>query len=391
MIYRLIFFLFFIIYTQFGYTILIEDYDNISKYLKEIQNEIKKENKKLNLVIKSKKDLSSKIQILEKHINEQYKILNSINKKIDEINKEKIKIEEKIKENTQLKKVLEEKIKSFNSYLIDNQKFMKIKLLLFTKRYYDVKSTLDLIDIVNSKIFSLIEEYNKINEKLNNLKKDLNQKTNDLQKIRKLKLSIVNKLENESIQKKQYLALLKEDEQNLKQYLNALENKKKELEKKFEKINKSIEKSGEKKIIESNFFKNKGKIIWPAEGKVVEFFGPKKIKGFKGVINNNGIKIQLTGDGYVYAVFDGEVKYLDWVRGLGNIIIINHDKYFYTLYANIDEVLVTLGQKVKKGDKIGIIDVDLYNNSSYLYFEIRKESIAVDPLNWLIKKEEMNE
>ncbi|BAI80825.1 hypothetical protein DEFDS_1364 [Deferribacter desulfuricans SSM1] len=365
---------------------LIEEYDTTNKYLKEIKKEITKENHKLEIILKSKKSLQKKLSALNEHINRQKQLLSSINKKIEILNIEKNKLEKKIYDNEKVKESLKNKIKNFNIYLIDNQKYLKVKLLLFTKKYYDVKSALDLIEIVNSRLFELINKYQEITNKLNQLKEALNQKHKDLTNIRKLKLSVINKLENEILQKKQLLAIINEDETSIKQYLAVLKDKESELEKRFKSINKKLEKTGDKKIINSAFFKNKGKLIWPVEGKVVEFFGPKKIKGFKGIIYNKGIKIQVTGDGYVHTIFDGTVKYIDWVRGLGNIIIINHDRFFYTLYANIDEVLVAKGQQVKKGDKIGIIDVDLNNKSSYLYFEIRKESKAVDPLNWLEKR-----
>ncbi|MGA1847352.1 murein hydrolase activator EnvC family protein [Deferribacter abyssi] len=388
MIIRVIF-LIFVAFNVFSAEI-IEEYDSIVKYLNKVKKEIKNETEKLDTILRSKKSIEKKLKSLEKSINRQKNILRKINSKMQKIIKEKQEIEYKIKKLKTKNNFLKKRIRKFNIYIIDNQKYLRLKLLLFTKKYYEVKNNFELLENINLKVYDLIKEYQLIQKKLKILHKKIKNKLEDINAIKRLKVSIINKLEDEKLQQKQLIAILNEDENSIKQYLAILKSKENELEKRFKSLDNQLVKKGEKKIVNSLFFKNKGNLPWPVEGNVVEFFGPKKIKGFKGKIYNKGIKIQITGDGYVYTIFDGEVKYTDWVRGLGNIVIINHDKFFYTLYANIDEVLVKKNQKVKKGDKIGIIDVDLNNKSAYLYFEIRKESKAVDPLKWL-KRRSLNE
>ncbi|WP_273266865.1 murein hydrolase activator EnvC family protein, partial [Flexistipes sinusarabici] len=133
---------------------------------------------------------------------------------------------------------------------------------------------------------------------------------------------------------------------------------------------------------ESVFAKAKGTLPWPAEGKVIEEFGPKKIEGFRGKVFNKGIKIALESEG-VKSVFDGTVKYVDWIRGYGNIIIVKHDKNYYTLYANLDKIYVSTGQEVLGGEQIGSINIYSGNKKSTLYFEVRKQNEAVNPSLWL--------
>ncbi|KAA0257406.1 hypothetical protein FHQ18_10185 [Deferribacter autotrophicus] len=384
MIIRII--LIFIIIFNVSFAEIIEEYDSVIKYLNKVKKEIKNETKKLDTILRSKETIEKKLKSLEISIKKQKDILKKVDYKMQKLIKERKEIEYKIKKLDTESNFLKERIRKLNIYLLDNQKYLRLKLLFFTKKYYEVKNNFELLENINLKIYDLIKEYQDIQNRLKTLHNEVKNKLADIIAIKRLKISIINKLEDEKLQQKQLVAILKEDENSIKQYLAVLKSKEDELERRFKNLDNQLVKNGDKEIVNSAFFKNKGNLPWPVEGNVIEFFGPKEIKGFKGKIYNKGIKIQITGDGYVRSIFDGDVKYIDWVRGLGNIVIINHDKFFYTLYANIDEVLVKKNQKVKKGDKIGIIDVDLNNKSAYLYFEIRKESKAVNPLKWLKKE-----
>ena len=112
---------------------------------------------------------------------------------------------------------------------------------------------------------------------------------------------------------------------------------------------------------------------WPANGKVIQGF-TSTTKGID-IAGNAGDAIEAAASGKVMYAGNG-------VRGLGNLIIVNHDNGFITAYAHNRTLLVKAGQDVKKGAKIaemGQTDA----TSVRLHFEVRRQGTPVDPLQYL--------
>ena len=112
---------------------------------------------------------------------------------------------------------------------------------------------------------------------------------------------------------------------------------------------------------------------WPAKGKVIQGF-TQTTKGID-IAGNAGDAIEAAANGKVMYSGNG-------VRGLGNLIIVNHDNGFITAYAHNRSLLVKAGQEVKKGTKIaemGQTDAA----SVRLHFEVRRQGTPVDPLQYL--------
>lgn len=112
---------------------------------------------------------------------------------------------------------------------------------------------------------------------------------------------------------------------------------------------------------------------WPANGKVIQGF-TQTTKGID-IAGNAGDAIEAAANGKVMYAGNG-------VRGLGNLIIVNHDNGFITAYAHNKTLLVKAGQEVKKGAKIaemGQTDAA----SVRLHFEVRRQGTPVDPLQYL--------
>ncbi|CAM3997997.1 peptidoglycan DD-metalloendopeptidase family protein [Bordetella muralis] len=112
---------------------------------------------------------------------------------------------------------------------------------------------------------------------------------------------------------------------------------------------------------------------WPASGAVTQTF----------TTASKGIDIGGSLGAPVVAAADGKVMYSgNGVRGLGNLIIINHENGFITAYAHNQTLLVKTGQAVKRGSKIAEIGQS-DTTSPRLHFEIRRQGTPVDPLQYL--------
>ncbi len=146
-----------------------------------------------------------------------------------------------------------------------------------------------------------------------------------------------------------------------------------------------------KKILASRgkgFQNERGRLLWPLRGRVVSAFGRQRHPEFKDVyIFKKGIEIASKHDEEVRSVYDGVVAYADWLQGYGLIIIMDHGGGFYSIYAHMSRLLVSKGEKVRKGQIIALAgNKGDKQFSKELYFEIRHNGKPENPLIWLAKK-----
>jgi septal ring factor EnvC (AmiA/AmiB activator) len=132
------------------------------------------------------------------------------------------------------------------------------------------------------------------------------------------------------------------------------------------------------------FANQKGVLPYPVRGKVVGRFGVTREQVFGTKLRRNGIDIAARPSSPVAAVFLGQVLYCGWIKGYGNVIIIDHGDKYYTLSAQLGEIAKKVGERVEAGEIIGYAGyAPVDNQSGRVYFEIRFQGTALDPLAWL--------
>ncbi|WUR12920.1 peptidoglycan DD-metalloendopeptidase family protein [[Empedobacter] haloabium] len=123
----------------------------------------------------------------------------------------------------------------------------------------------------------------------------------------------------------------------------------------------------------------KGQMRAPLSGRIAAKFGSKRGDGpsWKGVFI-------LAGEGTeVHAVAGGRVVFADWLRGFGNLIIVDHGSQYMSIYGNNQSLLRRAGDVVKAGDVIAAAGNSGGNEESGLYFELRHQGRAFDPAGWV--------
>jgi septal ring factor EnvC (AmiA/AmiB activator) len=85
----------------------------------------------------------------------------------------------------------------------------------------------------------------------------------------------------------------------------------------------------------------------------------------------------------VKAVAAGRVVFADWLRGFGNLLIIDHGKGYMSLYGNNESIFKLVGENVKGGEAISSVGNSGGNEESGLYFELRHEGNPFDPMKWV--------
>jgi len=135
-----------------------------------------------------------------------------------------------------------------------------------------------------------------------------------------------------------------------------------------------------------NFAIMKGRLNWPVNGRITGKFGTIRNPNTGVLIENVGIDIQAQSGASVNSVLDGVVSTITYIRGHGNIIIIDHGGGFSTVYAQIDHINVHENDYVQMGKKIASVAMPEDNTTSKLHFEVWGNQEKQNPEHWLIRK-----
>lgn len=127
--------------------------------------------------------------------------------------------------------------------------------------------------------------------------------------------------------------------------------------------------------------RSSSKFSWPVRGTILSHYGAKN-----GGLYNDGINISVALNTHVNAAENGVVAYAgNEVRGMGNLIIIQHADGWMTVYAHLNSMSVRRGARVSVGQKIGTVGQTGKVTKPQLHFEIRKGTKSYNPVNYLKK------
>jgi len=260
------------------------------------------------------------------------------------------------------------------------------KRFLYLRQYADyrkkqVEAIIAVKDILDSKLADL-EKRRKEKEEMLELKRD------ETQQIRQQK-----------IQQNQYYAGLQKKQRDLKDKLEQQRKVEQRLQKEIERIiaeeaRKSTEKDKKgfsltpaEKELSDDFGKNKGRFPWPVDrGLITEEFGEHPHPVLKRVmVRNNGIDITTNAGEKARAIFRGTVSRVVAIPGGNMAVIIRHGNYL-TVYSNLSDVYVRVGQKVETKQDIGKVYTDPGDNKTVLKFQLWQENAKQNPEDWISKK-----
>ncbi|MBI9090283.1 MAG: peptidoglycan DD-metalloendopeptidase family protein [Desulfobacterium sp.] len=133
------------------------------------------------------------------------------------------------------------------------------------------------------------------------------------------------------------------------------------------------------------FSRSLGRLKMPVEGTIISRYGPSQNSNYSSFTFQTGIDISVDKGEPVRSVFKGEVLYAEWLKGYGNLIIINHGDSFYTLYAHVEEFFKKKGELVDTSEVIALAGDTGSIKGPCLHFEVRHHGKPVDPMKWLKK------
>jgi septal ring factor EnvC (AmiA/AmiB activator) len=186
---------------------------------------------------------------------------------------------------------------------------------------------------------------------------EVEKKKGEIKKVREKKRTLLKSIQNQKVVYQKVIGELEERAKDLQTLINKLEQEK------------SLFAYGK-----SKYETLKGKLIPPVQGKVISLF---KEKG------QNGIEIKAPMGAEIRAVLSGKVLYADWFKGFGNVVIIDHGDYTFTVSAYCSQLLKKAGDTIFQGETIALVGSAGSLKGPCLYFEIRHRGKPQNPMDWI--------
>jgi septal ring factor EnvC (AmiA/AmiB activator) len=371
---------------------------------KQLQKEIENTNQLLNETKKNKKLSLNQLVILNKKISMREELINTINKEINELDNQIIENNKSIKNlQAQLEKLKKEYAKMIYYAYVNQDAYSRLMFIFsssdFEEAFMRLKYFQQYSDYRKKQAELIVATQNELNGKVQTLEV---QKTDKSVLLTNEKSEKQN-LTKEKTEKEQVFSKLQQQENKLKKDLEKKKRDAEQLQFAIQKlIKQEIEKSQkesvaenkpkseklvltpESQLLSNSFNTNKGKLPWPVlKGVISERFGVHQHPLMKNIeINNNGIDITTNNGALVRAIFEGEVKRIGSIPGAGEFVLIRHGE-FLTVYANLKEVFVKVGDKVKTKQNIASILFDDDDEKTVVHFEVWKGQTKLNPEDWL--------
>jgi septal ring factor EnvC (AmiA/AmiB activator) len=366
-----------------------QNVSDLEKKVTKLQNEIQTSQKLLNQTSKNKQTTIQEVELLQAQIKKRDDLIAAYDKQLDALNKETKAYNNDIK-------------KLQNDLQRSRQEYADLLVLSYRNR----SSINNLLFIFSSEDFNqairrmrYIQQFKDLlkhkMEDIDNTKSDIKKRIdkNDADKKRIEDLKAVQKKERDKLNEDKKalntkVANLKKKEKDIKKDIAQKEKETKDLQAKIKRIiADEVAKSKANATVDtklsSTFESNKGKLPWPVkDGVVTKRYGnnPHPTQP-KVVVKNNGIDISTGRGAEALCVFDGQVSTV-FNTGTTNVVMVRHGLYF-TLYANLDKVYVKSGDKVKTGQKLGVIHTGANDNVTILHFEVWNDKNNTNPETWL--------
>lgn len=352
--------------------------------LDQIKKKIKGKQRKTRAAKKREKSILSRLQEIDqrhrKHQRESELLELKIKEKDTQINGLTLKINRLEQDVQKMKK----RISTHLGAIYQQRHNGTLKILFAAEDYTDFLRRLYYLKTVAKKEGDLLSRFKVKKEALdeNNQKlsltrellildkKSLGQEIAHLRAERKKKRRLLSRVQTERASYEKAIAELNHSSQELQGIIEALKKKKRNL----------------KSRPSRRFSRKKGELDWPNDGRVVSNFGRQKHPRFDTMIYRKGIEIEASKGEAVKAIFDGVVIYADWLRGYGMVIIVDHGENYYSIYAHLSKLLVSVGDQARKDRFIGETGGTGLSRGNKLYLEIRHLGKPMNPLKWLRKR-----
>lgn len=351
--------------------------------LKQLQGKIQSVEHSLNDAKSKKKSTNSILRDTERSIGESARRLRVLDGRLVRHRQQLAKLEEsRQQEKSALDRhrvVLEKQIRA--AYAMGRQERLKILLnqqdpikLSRVMTYYDylnaerTKQMSAIAEMLNQ-LESLERKISAEEARLLALKEREEAERLALERAREAREKALLAIDNTIKDKSQQMRHLKQDEERLQQVLADLQQ--------------ALTSLSQEVFEDRPFKKLRGKLPWPAKGRIAASFGSSKQVGN---LRWDGVLIRAAEGNEIRAIHHGRIAFADWLRGFGLLIIIDHGEGYMSLYGHNQSLFKETGEWVEPGEVVALVGNSGGLRKPSLYFGIRYNGKAVNPRRWCQKQ-----
>lgn len=259
----------------------------------------------------------------------------------------------------------------------------KLKLLLNQQKPEKLGRNLIYYDYLHRARLSEIDKATKVLQSVNEVQLEIKQQEKVTEQSKANLLNEKKLLEQAQNQRKSAISSLNSNVSSEKEKLASLEGNEKQLKGLIEKLRAAL---ADIPVFDKGkgFSKSQGKLYWPVVGKPSNKFGQKRNTA-RSNTNWQGVFIPSTEGNNVRSIYHGRIAFAEWMRGLGLLIIVDHGDGYMSLYGHNQSLFKQVGEWVDAGEKVATVGNSGGNNSTGLYFEIRKQGSPINPAKWCAK------
>lgn len=364
-------------------------------------------------------DLRARIQALQKEVeqasetrSEAADALKKSERRISDVNRGLRQLEQRQRELSQNLKQLERDTKTTRTDIADQQARLAellrqryihgdndaIKLMLNGQNPGESARNLEYYGYIGRARSQLIREYQASLARMQELEASVRQKQSSLDQVKRDRVEQKKTLETEKAERQDVLYRLSTQIRRQRSEINTLVQDEKRLARLIERLarlaatrkaakpgvapkpGEKVERVADASLAGLDFARLKGKLALPVAGEILHRFGQGRPGGGPAW---KGLFIRARQGQEVRAVGTGKVAFADWLRGFGNLLIVDHGDGFLSLYSNNESLYKQPGDPVRAGDVVATVGATGGQDEPGLYFELRRQGKPFDPMEWV--------
>ena len=363
-----------------------EELDNLRKHISVLQKELEKTSE-------SQSEATDELRESERAIsNSKRKLAElSLQHRAADQTLEKLKQQaQQLETNIQNQQAMLSKL-LYQQYLGGKQEYFKLLLnnhdpdqAAREMRYYEYitrsRSTwLNMLRVNLAQLNEVVQQTQQKSGEITALQAEENAQQKILEKDRLARQQVISQFAQQLKQQRHEIGRLQRDENRLSQLIAKLS---KMLTRQKDKGVFNNDKLPDNRFDGKPFEQLKGKLTLPVMGEVVNKFGSARPDS---TVLWRGLMLRAANGQPVKSVAAGRVVFADWLRGFGNLLIIDHGKGYMSLYGNNETLYKQVGDILRGGDTVAAVGNSGGNEDSGVYFELRHRGEPIDPLKWIAR------
>lgn len=361
------------------------------KELRELRGRIEALQKRLAEAEESKSEAADALRESERAISETNRELRELGAQSREINQQLAELGAESRRHEETLKAQQERLARllYQHYL--GGESGPLKLLLNREDPNDIARRLHYFGYISRARARLIVETRESLARLQQLARETGQKASELAVVTAESKALRARLEREKRARSQVLTRISRNIQRQRREIGTLKRDETRLTRLVASLAKLMarakpvprlrnERVPQAPSGDSPFLELKGKLNLPVRGELANRFGSPRADG--GVVWK-GLFIAARAGEEVRAVADGRVVFADWLRGFGNLLIVDHGDAYMSLYGNNEALYKQVGDPIRGGEPVAAVGASGGNTDSGLYFELRHQGRPLDPMDWV--------